>query len=149
LPARDEFVVRSGYVLTMDGGLGDLPTGDVHVRHGQIMAVGKNLATDRGRHGKGIMDEIDACARWTPVDGVTIMPLVGVGRPRAWLRQALGAPPTRTTVRFSSASWSRATNSNRLFRHRVEIGVQKPRAPHSPWMPAQVLAKRHRRGHDE
>jgi hypothetical protein len=40
---------------------------------------------------KGIMDEIDAYARWTPVDGVTIMPLIGVGRPRAGLRQAMGS----------------------------------------------------------
>jgi cytosine/adenosine deaminase-related metal-dependent hydrolase len=45
LPARDEFVVRGAYVLTMDPGLGDLPTGDIHVRDGQIVAVGKDLGT--------------------------------------------------------------------------------------------------------
>lgn len=44
LPARGEFVVRNGYVLTMDPRLGDLPRGDVHVRNGQIVAVGPNLA---------------------------------------------------------------------------------------------------------
>ncbi len=44
LPGRGEFVVRGGYVLTMDPRLGDLPTGDVHVRNGQIVAVGPNLS---------------------------------------------------------------------------------------------------------
>lgn len=43
LPARGEFVVRGGYVLTMDAPLGDLPSGDVHVRDGAIVAVGANL----------------------------------------------------------------------------------------------------------
>ncbi len=44
VPGRGEFVVRSGYVLTMDPRLGDLPTGDVHVRNGQIIAVGPNIS---------------------------------------------------------------------------------------------------------
>ena len=43
LPARGEFIVRNGYVLTMDEMLGDLPDGDVHVKNGAIIAVGKNL----------------------------------------------------------------------------------------------------------
>jgi len=43
LPARGEFIVRGGHVLTMDTGLGDLPGGDVHVRDGAIVAVGRNL----------------------------------------------------------------------------------------------------------
>ena len=43
LPARGEFIVRGGHVLTMDAGLGDLPDGDVHVRDGVIVAVGRNL----------------------------------------------------------------------------------------------------------
>jgi 5-methylthioadenosine/S-adenosylhomocysteine deaminase len=43
LPARGEFVVRGGHVLTMDASLGDLPGGDVHVRDGAIVAVGVNL----------------------------------------------------------------------------------------------------------
>ncbi|MGH9678698.1 MAG: amidohydrolase family protein [Candidatus Acidiferrales bacterium] len=43
LPARAEFIVRNGYVLTMDETLGDLPDGDVHVKNGAIVAVGKNL----------------------------------------------------------------------------------------------------------
>jgi len=44
MPARGEFIVRNGYVLTMDEGLGDIANGDVHVKNGQIIAVGKGLA---------------------------------------------------------------------------------------------------------
>ena len=43
LPARGEFIVRRGYLLTMDESLGDIPDGDVHVRNGEILAVGTNL----------------------------------------------------------------------------------------------------------
>src|SRR6476660_9905924 len=43
LPARGEFVLRGGHVLTMDASLGDLPEGDVHVRDGAIVAVGRSL----------------------------------------------------------------------------------------------------------
>ena len=43
LPARGEFIVRRGYLVTMDESLGDLPDGDVHVRNGQILEVGRNL----------------------------------------------------------------------------------------------------------
>jgi cytosine/adenosine deaminase-related metal-dependent hydrolase len=43
LPARGEFVIRNAYVLTMDAALGDVPGGDVHVRNGQIVAVGRDL----------------------------------------------------------------------------------------------------------
>jgi len=43
LPARGEYLVRHGHVLTMDAGLGDIPGGDVHVRNGEIIAVGKGL----------------------------------------------------------------------------------------------------------
>lgn len=43
LPERGEFVVRSAHVLTMDATLGDLERGDIHVRAGQIIAVGKEL----------------------------------------------------------------------------------------------------------
>ena len=43
LPARGEFLVRNGHVLTMDPALGEIPGGDVHVKSGAIVAVGKNL----------------------------------------------------------------------------------------------------------
>ena len=44
LPARGEFVVRGAHVLTMDAGIGDLPSGDVHVRNGAIVAVAAGIA---------------------------------------------------------------------------------------------------------
>lgn len=44
LPARGEFVVRGAHVLTMDPVLGELPSGDVHVRDGGIVAVAANIA---------------------------------------------------------------------------------------------------------
>jgi 5-methylthioadenosine/S-adenosylhomocysteine deaminase len=40
LPERGEFVLRGGYVITMDPSLGDLAGADVHVRDGTIVAVG-------------------------------------------------------------------------------------------------------------
>jgi cytosine/adenosine deaminase-related metal-dependent hydrolase len=43
LPRRGDFILRGGHVLTMDPALGDLPTGDVHVRDGTIVAVAPNL----------------------------------------------------------------------------------------------------------
>jgi cytosine/adenosine deaminase-related metal-dependent hydrolase len=43
LPARGEFVVRGAHVLTMDPSLGDLASGAVHVRNGEIVAVGVSL----------------------------------------------------------------------------------------------------------
>jgi cytosine/adenosine deaminase-related metal-dependent hydrolase len=43
LPGRGEFTVRNAYVLSMDPALGDVPGGDVHVRNGRIVAVGRNV----------------------------------------------------------------------------------------------------------
>lgn len=43
LPERGEFVVRNAYVMTMDSELGDIANADVHVRNGEIIAVGKSL----------------------------------------------------------------------------------------------------------
>jgi cytosine/adenosine deaminase-related metal-dependent hydrolase len=40
LPARGDFVIRGAHVLTMDRDLGDLAAGEVHVRNGEIVAVG-------------------------------------------------------------------------------------------------------------
>lgn len=50
LPRRGEFVVKGAHVLTMDDQLGNVAGGDVHVRNGRIVAVGRGL---RGR-GKAI-----------------------------------------------------------------------------------------------
>ena len=40
---RPEFVVRGAYVLSMDPEVGDIRHGDVHVRNGRILAVGRGL----------------------------------------------------------------------------------------------------------
>ena len=43
LPARSEFVIRNASLITMDRTLGDLATGAIHVRNGQIMSVAKAI----------------------------------------------------------------------------------------------------------
>ena len=43
LPPRREFVIRGATVLTMDPSIGELGTGDVHVRDGAIVAVGPRI----------------------------------------------------------------------------------------------------------
>jgi cytosine/adenosine deaminase-related metal-dependent hydrolase len=43
LPERREFVVRGAHVLSMDSAVGDLPSGDVHVRDGAIVAVAASV----------------------------------------------------------------------------------------------------------
>jgi cytosine/adenosine deaminase-related metal-dependent hydrolase len=43
IPARGEFLIRNAYVLTMDPGLGDIADADIHVRNGEIVAVGAGL----------------------------------------------------------------------------------------------------------
>jgi cytosine/adenosine deaminase-related metal-dependent hydrolase len=48
LPPRGEFVVRGATVLTMDPAIGDLATGDVHVRDGAIVAVAPNISASQG-----------------------------------------------------------------------------------------------------
>ena len=50
LPARGEFVVRGGGVLTMDASLGDLPGGDVHVRDGGRDMIVMPGFVDKHRH---------------------------------------------------------------------------------------------------
>jgi 5-methylthioadenosine/S-adenosylhomocysteine deaminase len=42
-PRSGNFILRGGYVLTMDRGLGDIPIGDVHVRNGEIAAVASSV----------------------------------------------------------------------------------------------------------
>jgi 5-methylthioadenosine/S-adenosylhomocysteine deaminase len=43
LPARGELVLRNAYVMTMDPELGDIAGGDVHIKNGEIAAVGKAI----------------------------------------------------------------------------------------------------------
>lgn len=40
---RAEYLIRNAYVMTMDEGLGDLAGADVHVRNGEVVAVGLGL----------------------------------------------------------------------------------------------------------
>ncbi len=57
LPNRGEFVVRGAQILTMDPALGDLTGGDIHVRAGEIVAVGKDLRLSSGENidGRGMI----------------------------------------------------------------------------------------------
>jgi 5-methylthioadenosine/S-adenosylhomocysteine deaminase len=43
LPPRGEFTIVNAYVMTMDGALGDIADASVHVRNGEIVAVGKDV----------------------------------------------------------------------------------------------------------
>jgi 5-methylthioadenosine/S-adenosylhomocysteine deaminase len=45
LPARGEVLIRGSHVMIMDARTGDVAGGDVHVRDGEIVAVGRGLAT--------------------------------------------------------------------------------------------------------
>ena len=49
LPPRGEFVIRGANVLTMDPALGDLASGDVHVRDGAIVAVAPRIDAPNAR----------------------------------------------------------------------------------------------------
>ena len=44
LPARGEFTIANAAILTMDETLGDIAGGSIHVRNGEIIAVGKDVA---------------------------------------------------------------------------------------------------------
>jgi len=52
LPARGDFVIRNAHILTMDPALGDIPNGDIHIKNGVIVAVGKAL----GAPGAAVLD---------------------------------------------------------------------------------------------
>ncbi len=61
LPARGEFIVKKAYLLTMDPKLGEIRDGDIHVRDGAIVAVGRDLSAPGA----------------TVVDGATMIALPG------------------------------------------------------------------------
>ncbi|MFN7752576.1 MAG: amidohydrolase family protein [Pseudomonadota bacterium] len=48
-PARGEWLLRGGYVMTMERSVGDLAGADVHVRDGVIVAVGRALQAPGAR----------------------------------------------------------------------------------------------------
>jgi 5-methylthioadenosine/S-adenosylhomocysteine deaminase len=43
LPPRRDLLLKNAYVMTMDSALGDIAGGDVHIKNGEIAAVGKGL----------------------------------------------------------------------------------------------------------
>src|SRR5262245_16415724 len=43
LPQRRELLLKNAYVMTMDSALGDIAGGDIHVKNGEIAAVGKGI----------------------------------------------------------------------------------------------------------
>jgi 5-methylthioadenosine/S-adenosylhomocysteine deaminase len=43
LPPRRELLLQNAYIMTMDPELGDIAGGDVHIKNGAIVAVGKAL----------------------------------------------------------------------------------------------------------
>ena len=43
LPPRGEFTIANAHVMTMDSALGDIAGGSVHVRNGEIVAIGKDV----------------------------------------------------------------------------------------------------------
>jgi 5-methylthioadenosine/S-adenosylhomocysteine deaminase len=49
LPAREEFIIRNAYLMTMDADLGDIARGAIHVRDGAIVAVGTEVAAPDAR----------------------------------------------------------------------------------------------------
>lgn len=44
LPAQAEYLIRGGYVLSMDPDIGHLDLGDVHVKNGKILAVAPDIS---------------------------------------------------------------------------------------------------------
>ena len=53
LPDREHFVIRHAHILSVDSDIGDLENGDIHVRDGSIIAVGRALEADGAREFDG------------------------------------------------------------------------------------------------
>lgn len=49
LPARGDLLIRNAYVMTLDDKLGDRPAADIHVRNGEIVAIGQGLKAPGAR----------------------------------------------------------------------------------------------------
>lgn len=49
LPGRGEVLIRSGHLLTMDPKLGDIAAGEIHIRDGEIIAIGAGLSAAGAR----------------------------------------------------------------------------------------------------
>jgi len=44
LPEQGEYLLRGGYILSLDPKVGEIDSGDVHVKNGSIVAVGPGLS---------------------------------------------------------------------------------------------------------
>src|ERR1700749_2827402 len=55
LPARGEFTITNAYIMTMERDYGDFTGGSVHVRDGEIVAVGKGVSGGETIDGSGMI----------------------------------------------------------------------------------------------
>src|SRR4051794_32322593 len=57
LPARGNYVVRHAHVLTMDDAWGDFPSGDIHIRNGEIVMIATELTASGAQsiEGRGMI----------------------------------------------------------------------------------------------
>src|SRR5271163_4034141 len=55
LPARGEFTIANAYVMTMERDFGDFAGGSVHVRDGEIVAVGRGVSGGETIDGSGMI----------------------------------------------------------------------------------------------
>ena len=55
LPARGEFTITNAYVMTMERDFGDFTGGSVHVRDGEIVAVGHGVSGGEMIDGSGMI----------------------------------------------------------------------------------------------
>jgi len=90
LPARGEIVLRNAYVMTMDSSLGDIPGGDVHLKNGEIVAVGKAVKAPGATvlEGRGM---IVLPGRWRLI-GTCGIPCCAASRARRPIRD-ISRPP--------------------------------------------------------
>ena len=44
LPLQGEYLIRNGYILSMDPKVGEIERGDIHVKNGKIVAVASEVS---------------------------------------------------------------------------------------------------------
>ena len=136
-PRGNEYVVKGGYVITMDRTLGDVPLGDVHVRNGAIVMV-TLLATSKkgdkvGLHGP--MTLIDEDGDKYKSEGGNARPQLREGVPVkiVWRfgPNSLGksSAPSPKITRFASLSVAptRASEVSALEFRNVPAELAKPK----------------------
>ena len=102
LPARGEFTIANAYVMTMDGSLGDIAGGAVHVRNGEIVAVGNDV--------KAGGQKIDGTGMIVMPGPQTTFSTVSVGVLRITLMPARSGWPSAASTAAGSLT-ARATTS--------------------------------------